>query len=188
MTKTGQPLGFLVRALGPSVLVLAACGGDKQVHVQSPVHPVQAGAANMQSPAEPAPAEPPNTPTASNVAISEEVVKACAIPEGDAYFAFDSSHLTESDFAPLDAVAKCFTSGPLQGRKMRLVGHADPRGLMDYNLTLGQSRADSVALYLVARGLSPLQATSTSRGAMDATGTDEATWARDRRVDVLLGN
>ncbi|HLK39670.1 MAG TPA: OmpA family protein [Polyangiaceae bacterium] len=187
MAGMRQALGFLVRALGPaSVLFLAACGGDKQAHVQSPPHPVQAGTTNMQAPA--GPVNPPNTPTASNVAISEEVVKACGIPDGDAYFPFDSSHLTESDFAPLDAVAKCFTSGPLQGRKMRLVGHADPRGLMDYNLTLGQSRADSVALYLVARGLNPLQATSTSRGAMDATGTDEATWAQDRRVDVLLGN
>ena len=188
MAKMPQRLGFLARAWGPvSVLVLAGCAGEKPVHVQSPPHLVQDGTANMQSPADTAPAPAPaNTPTASNISIAPDVLRACQIPDGDAYFPFDSAHLTTSDFSPLDAVAKCFTSGPLAGRKMHLVGHADPRGLMDYNLTLGQSRADSVAIYLVARGLNPLQATTTSRGAMDATGTDEASWARDRRVDVLL--
>jgi peptidoglycan-associated lipoprotein len=67
------------------------------------------------------------------------------------------------------------------------VGHADPRGGSDYNMTLGQSRADSVAMYLVKKGMDKSKAESSSRGAMDATGSDEPTWARDRRVDMMLG-
>ncbi len=56
----------------------------------------------------------------------------------------------------------------------------------DYNMTLGQSRAASVATYLVHNGMQKEKTESTSRGAMDAIGTDEPTWARDRRVDMIL--
>jgi peptidoglycan-associated lipoprotein len=124
--------------------------------------------------------------TATIVVISDEILRACNIPSADAYFAFDSSHLTAPDHGTLDAVATCFTSGPLAGRSLSLVGRADPRGPPEYNMTLGQSRADSVTSYLTARGLNPANASSTSRGAMDATGVDETGWAHDRRVDVLL--
>jgi outer membrane protein OmpA-like peptidoglycan-associated protein len=81
----------------------------------------------------------------------------------------------------------CFTSGPLKGRTLKLVGHADPRGDSDYNMTLGQSRADSVAGYMRSKGMDKAKTESTSRGAMDATGSDDPSWARDRRVDLMLG-
>jgi len=124
--------------------------------------------------------------SATIVAISEEILRACNIPSAEAYFAFDSSHLTASDHGPLDAIATCLTSGPLAGRSLTLVGRADPRGPPEYNMTLGQSRADAVTTYITARGVDPANANSTSRGAMDATGVDETGWAHDRRVDVLL--
>ena len=54
-------------------------------------------------------------------------------------------------------------------------------------MTLGQSLADAVATCLSGRGMSKSQALSSSRGAMDASGS-EAGWQQDRRVDVLLGN
>jgi len=127
-----------------------------------------------------------NTPTASNISISEEVLRACNIPDTDAYFAFDSSRLTAFDHGPLDAVANCFTRGPMAGRKLDLVGHADPRGPSDYNVTLGQSRADAVASYLNGHGVNSDQMKATSRGATDATGQDETGWAHDRRVDLML--
>jgi peptidoglycan-associated lipoprotein len=128
------------------------------------------------------------SPTSSNVSISDEIRSKCGISDADAYFPFDSAHVTSSDHSPLDQVARCFTQGPLAGRSVKLVGRADPRGPSDYNLTLGQSRADAVGSYLTARGLSKDKAQPTSRGAMDASGTDESGWQRDRRVDVLLGN
>ena len=77
-------------------------------------------------------------------------------------------------------------TGPLKGRKMQFLGHADPRGGSDYNMTLGQSRADSVKQYVNDHGMDASRTDSSSRGAMDATGTDEPSWARDRRVDILL--
>ena len=50
------------------------------------------------------------------------------------------------------------------------------------------SRADSVAKYLFDKGLDKKQAATTSRGAMDAKGTDEPSWALDRRVDIMLAD
>jgi len=128
------------------------------------------------------------SPTASNVSISDEIRSRCGISDADAYFPFDSARVTSTDRTPLDEVVKCFTQGPLAGHSLKLVGRADPRGPSDYNLTLGQSRADAVSSYLAARGMSKDKAQPTSRGAMDAAGTDEGGWQRDRRVDVLLGN
>jgi peptidoglycan-associated lipoprotein len=51
---------------------------------------------------------------------------------------------------------------------------------------LGQRRAGSVSAYLAGRGLSRAQVSTTSRGAEDATGTDQQGWAQDRKVDVSL--
>jgi peptidoglycan-associated lipoprotein len=124
----------------------------------------------------------------SNISISDEIRTKCGISDEDAYFAFDSAHLTSNDRTPLDKVVQCFTRGPLAGRSLKLVGRADPRGPTDYNLTLGEYRADAVASYLGTKGLAKDKAQPTSRGAMDAKGTDESGWQRDRRVDLLLGN
>src|SRR5258708_32381473 len=127
------------------------------------------------------PEKAPDSPTASAVRISDEIVKACGISEPDAYFAFDSSNLRPDDARVIDLVVKCFVSGPLKGRTIKLVGHADPRGGSDYNLTLGQSRADSVAGFMLGRGMDRAKRESSSRGAMDDTGTDEPSWAAGRR-------
>jgi peptidoglycan-associated lipoprotein len=159
-------------------MLLVACAGDKQTHVLAPSEPV--GRTEMQAPGI------PNTPSASNISISEEVLRACNIPDADAYFAFDSSNLTSFDHRPLDALGTCFTNGPMAGRKLSLLGHADPRGSTGYNMALGQSRADAVARYLGDHGMTRANLATSSRGAMDATGSDETGWAHDRRVDVML--
>jgi peptidoglycan-associated lipoprotein len=186
------PLAFGARVARPRLALLAlalavppmmACGGDK------PPPKAPANAENASAPASTAnhlPAKAPDSPTASAVRISDEIVKACGISEPDAYFAFDSANLRKEDAHVLDLVVTCFMSGPLKGRTMKLVGHADPRGGSDYNLTLGQSRADAVKGYMSEHGMDKSKTESTSRGAMDAVGTDEPSWARDRRVDLML--
>jgi peptidoglycan-associated lipoprotein len=166
-----------------AALPLLACGGDK---------PPAKSAENTEAPpasttASHLPPQPPDSPTASALRISDEIVKACGIKEPDAYFAFDSANLRPEDAQVLHQVVTCFTTGALKGRTLRLVGHADPRGGSDYNMTLGQSRADSVKGYMLGQGMDKSKTDSSSRGAMDATGTDEPTWARDRRVDMMLG-
>ncbi|HEY5377259.1 MAG TPA: OmpA family protein [Polyangiaceae bacterium] len=145
------------------------------------------------SPAAPvAKAEPPaqarSSDTSANVAIDDAILRACNIRSDEAYFPFDSSKLESTDVSPLSAVAKCFTGGALKGHSLKLVGRADPRGDDEYNMVLGQSRADRVGDALYRDGLGRGQMTSTSRGDLDAKGHDESGWTKDRRVDVLLGS
>lgn len=122
------------------------------------------------------------------ISISDDVRKACGISDNEAYFAFDSAYVRPNDRQTIDKLSKCFLSGPFKGHEMQLVGHADPRGDDNYNLALGGSRADSVKKLIVNEGLPSTKVVTTSRGEMDATGTDETTWARDRRVDILAGS
>lgn len=165
-------------------IVAVACADEKP--------PPQTPAAVSQDPAPPPAAPPPQKPTddpaRSQINISDEIKRACGITETEAKFAFDSANVRAGDHPVLDKLATCFTTGPLAGRTMRLVGHADPRGEPEYNLALGNQRSDNVKSYLVARGLKDAQGETTSRGEMDATGTDEASWAEDRRVDIVLAD
>ena len=127
------------------------------------------------------------SPTSGSVHIDDNILRACGdIPR--AHFAFDSASIQPDAAAALDAVARCFATGPLAGRNVRLVGHADPRGETEYNLALGQRRAASVGGYIGQHGVQASHLATTSRGALDATGTDDQGWARDRRVDIVLAN
>jgi peptidoglycan-associated lipoprotein len=122
--------------------------------------------------------------------VSEEIARACALPESKVApsFEFDSTAIGDQDRSVLGAIAKCLLDGPLKGRGLSLTGRADPRGEPEYNMSLGESRADSVRRYLHDLGLRAERLRATSRGELDATGTDEASWSHDRRVDIDLVN
>jgi peptidoglycan-associated lipoprotein len=174
------------RALSLLALGLAlACGSDP------PPPPKTADAAPPAPAPAPAPAannpKPDDDPKKSNINISDEIRKACGITDAEAFFAYDSANVREQDKAVLTKLATCFTTGPLKGREMRLVGHADNRGEEDYNMLLGQKRADNVKDAIVSAGMTAAKALTTSRGELDATGADEASWSKDRRVDIVLG-
>lgn len=125
--------------------------------------------------------------TSGSVQIDDKIVKACGdLPT--ARFAFDSADVQPDAAAALDALARCFVTGPLKGKGMRLVGHADPRGETEYNLALGQRRAGSIAEFLAKKGLESNRMQTTSKGEFEASGTDEDGWARDRKVEVLLAD
>jgi peptidoglycan-associated lipoprotein len=161
-------------------LALAACASSTPPEVTSPAgSTITTTTTTTETPAQAA--------ASGNIQIAQEIMVACGISASDAFFPFDSARLEHKDIKPLNDVAGCFTTGPMKGRVLKIVGRADPRGPPAYNVTLGQARADSVQKYLTDRGVGLTQAPSTSRGAMDATGTDDAGWARDRRVDIMLG-
>jgi peptidoglycan-associated lipoprotein len=138
----------------------------------------------------------PAGPTVDTVglSVSSAIAKACGIgvkADGKNVapsFEYDSAALAEEDRTLLAQVARCLTEGALKGRNVTLVGRADARGEPEYNLTLGGSRADTVKRYMVDLGVGRDHMLATSRGEMDATGTSEAGWAHDRRVDVELVN
>jgi peptidoglycan-associated lipoprotein len=80
------------------------------------------------------------------------------------------------------------SEGALKGKAVALVGRADARGEMEYNMSLGEARADSVRRYLHDLGVQHERVSATSRGEMDAMGKDETGYALDRRVDIDLAN
>ena len=133
-------------------------------------------------------------PTVDTVglSVSSAIAKACGMAaRGDQgkngpSFEYDSAALVEEDRLLLSQVAKCLTEGALRGRNVTLVGRTDQRGEPEYNMTLGGSRADTVRRYMVDLGVGRERMMATSRGEMDATGTNEPGWANDRRVDVEL--
>ncbi len=168
---------FSALALG---LTLAACSSSTQ-------KPAEVAEPEEAPASEPEPSgKPGDDPRQSDINISDAIKKACGLTETEAHFAYNSAKLRESEKGILKKLADCFTTGPLKGRVMQLVGHADPRGEDEYNMLLGGRRADNVATALSSVGLPENQVTTTSRGEMDASGTDEASWSKDRRVDIML--
>jgi len=70
--------------------------------------------------------------------------------------------------------------------KLQLSGHTDERGTREYNLALGERRANAVARYLVGLGVSADQLSVVSYGKEKpaADGSDEESWAKNRRVEL----
>jgi peptidoglycan-associated lipoprotein len=96
------------------------------------------------------------------------------------FFDFNESALTTEATAALARDADCLKK---VGRAATLVGHTDPRGTQEYNLALSERRAQSVRDHLGRLGLDGTKLTILPRGSLDAKGTDEPSWAQDRRVD-----
>ena len=125
-----------------------------------------------------------------NVRVDDQLAKLCNVTFGNAdrapKFDYDEAALLPQDRDVLEQVAKCVTTGPLKGRKLALVGRADPRGETEYNMVLGDNRADAVHVYLARLGVGTNRMSKTSRGELDAEGRDDESWQRDRRVDIGL--
>ncbi|MET0794691.1 MAG: OmpA family protein [Polyangiaceae bacterium] len=168
-----------------SLALATACASDPPPPAATPT--ATAAPSTPPPPAPQALQKPGDVPSQSNINISDEIRKACGITDTEAFFAYDSANVRPSDKAVLKKLADCFSTGPLKGRELRLVGHADPRGEEEYNMVLGGRRADNVKAAIAGQGLSAAKIATTSRGKLDATGSDESGWAKDRRVDVVLG-
>jgi peptidoglycan-associated lipoprotein len=177
----------VIALLGAWSMASVGCGSDPKPEPKTaaPGATVQAPAKTSDSPNQALP--PPSSPTASSINIDDAILKACGIAAPKAHFAFDSANVQGQDTSTLEEVAKCFSTGPLKGRMLKVVGHADPRGETEYNFVLGNSRADAVGGFLRSKGMDKAKIATSSRGELDATGTDESGWAHDRRVDLLLG-
>jgi peptidoglycan-associated lipoprotein len=160
-----------------SSVCLAACKNKDEPETTPPT---------TQSSGEDTPAEDDEDPEKAKIRISQAVQDMCGITADQANFDFDSANLDAGAKATLDAIAECFLTGPGAGKNLNLVGHADPRGSEEYNFALGQKRAGNVGKYLNGKGLGSARVESSSRGELDSTGTDEASWAEDRFVDILL--
>ena len=104
------------------------------------------------------------------------------------YFDFDSSELRPEDTDIVSRHAMQLSSNP-QAR-VRLEGHADERGSREYNIGLGERRAQSVRRMLMIQGASAAQIATVSFGEERPVelGSDEDSWAQNRRVEIKYTN
>lgn len=109
-----------------------------------------------------------------------------ALPAGRVvYFDLDSSELKPEGQALVDAWGAYLSANA--GVKVRLEGHADERGTREYNVALGERRANTVQQALTARGVGARQISVSSFGEERpvAVGHDDAAWSQNRRVEIV---
>jgi outer membrane protein OmpA-like peptidoglycan-associated protein len=171
-----------------AAFALPACSRPEPAAPPPPPPAPIAEPAAMPAPTQAKPPKPVESKprSTSGVNIELSILTTCRIAQPEAYFAFDSAELRTRANRLLTELGTCMTSGPLAGQRLKVVGHADPRGPDDYNKELGMSRAEAVAEYLAGQGVQRDRMNIISRGEEEATGTDEAGWALDRRVDIRL--
>ena len=100
------------------------------------------------------------------------------------YFEFDKSSLTSKSIQTLKSAVDALNENT--SIKVTLSGHADERGTREYNLALGQRRAESVSDYLVLNGINKNRIAVKSFGEEKplAYGQDESSYAKNRRVEI----
>jgi peptidoglycan-associated lipoprotein len=162
-----QKLSFLSVVF--ATVLLAGCAGNEEVAGGGST----AGGSGVDSTSAPAVTETVDANAAALAAISTVY-----------YFDFDEATLTAESRASLDAAAPALKAA---GVSVRLEGHADERGTPEYNLALGERRAQAVANYLGLQGVdaAKLEVISYGEEKPVMTGSDEASWAKNRRVELV---
>jgi peptidoglycan-associated lipoprotein len=101
------------------------------------------------------------------------------------YFDFDKSDIKPEFATVVTANARNLTAHP--NLKLKLEGNTDERGTREYNIGLGERRAQAVRRALMLQGVAESQLTTVSFGAERPAveGDDEAAWAKNRRVELV---
>lgn len=156
--------------------VLAGCSTTKLD--ETPQAPVE-----TRQPTQPA--QPPAQPQSAVKTVDLAAEQLAAVADKRViYFDFDS-FVVKDEFRPLvEANAKRLNL--IKTQKVSLEGHTDERGSREYNLALGQKRAEAVSQQLGLLGVAAGQAEPVSFGKERPAvqGTGEAVWAKNRRVEV----
>lgn len=162
-------------------LALAACASGGAKTDAAPAAPVQT-AAPVRAPA--AAAAPVAQP-----ALPADPLKDPASPlaRRSVFYAYDQYDVPADYRALVEAHARYLRDHP--AAKLTLQGNCDERGSREYNLALGQRRAEGVEkmMELLGARASQLEATSYGEEKPRAPGHDEAAWAQNRRTDMVYG-
>ncbi|WP_418316391.1 peptidoglycan-associated lipoprotein Pal [Piscinibacter sakaiensis] len=110
---------------------------------------------------------------------------AAPVAERTVYFGFDQYTISPSDADLLSRHARYLATVP--NTPVRIEGHADERGSAEYNLALGQRRADAVRRTLSTLGVRESMIESVSWGEQKPAvqGSGEDVWARNRRAEII---
>jgi len=128
------------------------------------------------------------TPTDTGPAVGSREHFRQNVSSDTIFFDTDSSDIDDQDRSALDSQAAYLKQYP--NVRATIEGHCDERGTREYNLALGERRANAAKNYLVSQGVDASRLTTLSYGKERpvALGSDEAAWAQNRRaVTVTLG-
>lgn len=169
-------------AMAIAVLTLAACSSTKLAETAEVSG--KAVAAAPASSVAPAPAK-----SAVAAVVADHLNPSSLISkERSVYFDFDQFVIKASDGPLIERQGKYLASNPTLA--IRVEGNADERGGREYNLALGQKRADAVVRALKVYGVGDKQLEAVSFGSEKPAiqGHDEVAWAQNRRVDLAYPN
>lgn len=160
--------------LAASTLALAACA--KKAPAELPPPPEQPAAETPPPPAETGPA----------VGTQQHFVDAVGLDNTVIYFDTDKYDIDSADAAALKAQAQYFLKYP--NVKFTIEGNCDERGTREYNLALGERRANAAKNYLVSLGISPDRIRTVSYGKERpvALGSNPEAWAKNRRDATVI--
>jgi peptidoglycan-associated lipoprotein len=170
---------FLVLTLGGALLAGCAGSGTQTQPTEPSAEPVET----------PDTTPPPSTSPAQQHGVDENgnpfVPGTTQLMSRTFYFAYDRSVLSREDLDSLRMHAQFLSNNP--DRSVVIEGHADERGTREYNLALGERRADSVQDFLNAEGVSPRQTEIVSYGEErpEDPGHDDSAWGRNRRAVLI---
>ncbi len=101
------------------------------------------------------------------------------------YFDYDRSEIRADQLARMEKNAQYLAANP--EKRIRIDGHCDERGSLEYNIALGARRAQQVKDFLVSRGVEPSRIMTISRGEESPAveGTGEAVWSKNRRAEFF---
>ena len=153
-----------------SMIALTGCGSDKQTDQAMKVEP-KAAAAPMES------------LDSKPLGISEGRTTEGMLP---VYFDFDSSNVRKDQASRLQVNADFINKNAKY--EIRIEGNCDPRGTNEYNMALGERRAQVAKKYLVNLGVSEARLSTISYGEerLLLQGQDETSWAQNRRDDFVV--
>lgn len=175
-------------ALAASItIVLAACSSTPIAKVE-PISPAPVAAS-----------VPAMAPNAKSAPMAASKVESVVVPpyldpsnalakERSFYFDYDNFAVKPEYSRQLELHGKFLASNPKVSIKIE--GNADERGSSEYNLALGQKRAAAVVTALKLYGVvdAQMEAISWGREKPKAMGHDEASWAQNRRADLIYPN
>jgi len=169
-------------ALGVAAILLAACA-SKEAPKDIPVetrNPTPTSSTTPATGGTTAGVTPPVVATIDPLKDPKSVLSQRVI-----YFDYDKDAVKPEFQALVQAHAKFLSDN--RGRKIRLEGHADERGSREYNMALGQRRADAVrkAMNLLGVANERMETISFGEDKPKALGHDEASWAQNRRVEII---
>lgn len=164
-----------------SALLLAACGTAPTLTTNNAPATTAASQENSGKP------DPRTAATVTAPAVDALNDPNSILAKRSVYFDYDS-YAVKQEFSPLVTAHANYLEGH-KAAKIIIQGNTDERGGSEYNLALGQKRADAVRKALALLGVpdTRMEAVSFGKEKPKAVGSDEASWAENRRADLVYG-